>query len=187
MSAPSNHERAFADHLITLADRQDRAALAALRRGLGKGPGETAEPYLYVGRFLPEEPWREAAFLLTAALFALHPLPWPGATDPRRSNLGGSLARLSRNVESDSVERRVVALLNSHSDDLPDHLRRIVALLKTHDIPVDWAQLLHDVQGWDWPSRSVQRAWARSFWADPGTADETEPATAGDALAPLDA
>ena len=37
-----------------------------------------------------------------------------------------------------------------------------MGLLK--DVPIDWAQLLHDVQRWYFESRAIQREWARGFW-----------------------
>ena len=46
MNRPTTQERRFAEHLASLAGREDgdaRAALAALRRGLGKEPGEAAD------------------------------------------------------------------------------------------------------------------------------------------------
>jgi CRISPR system Cascade subunit CasB len=62
------------------------------------------------------------------------------------------------------VERRFVALLNCHQDDLDHHLRQAVSLLKSKDAPVDWAELLKDIQRWDNDDRLVQRRWARAFW-----------------------
>jgi CRISPR type I-E-associated protein CasB/Cse2 len=57
--------------------REDRGALAALRRGLGQPPGTAREMYPYVVRWLPAEAsaQREAAYFLVAALFAYHPNP----------------------------------------------------------------------------------------------------------------
>src|SRR5690606_39576463 len=45
--------RRFIASLEALADRQDRGALAALRRGLGNKPGEVADVYPYVLPWLP--------------------------------------------------------------------------------------------------------------------------------------
>jgi CRISPR system Cascade subunit CasB len=76
------------------------------------------------------------------------------------------------------VEKRLVALLNCHRNDLPDHLRHTIGLLKSKEIPVNWTQLLWDVQNWQRESRDVQRNWARQFWRgyDRGTVpDETRP------------
>lgn len=179
MSGPSEKERGFAEYLAGLAEREDRAALAALRRGLGKAPGEAAEMYPYLVPWLPRERWGEETYYLVASLFGWHPLPWRGAgADGERAaptNLGASLTRLGAEVEGGGIERRFVALLNAHRDDLPEHLRRAVGLLKSRDLPIDWARLLHDVQGWDFPSRSVQRDWARAYWGH-AAGREVEPA-----------
>ena len=62
------------------------------------------------------------------------------------------------------IEKRLVALLNSHLDDLPKHLQHTIRLLKSKDIPVDWSQLLRDMQNWHREDREIQRSWARGFW-----------------------
>jgi CRISPR type I-E-associated protein CasB/Cse2 len=39
--------------------------------------------------------------------------------------------------------------------------------LKSKDVPVNWNQLLWDLQNWEKredPKYSVQKKWARSFW-----------------------
>lgn len=168
MSVPTAHERRFIEALGRLAEREDRAALAALRRGLGRSPGEAPEMYRYVVPWLPESGslWEEERWYTVAALFAFHPQPWDGPDDTRHAprNLGASFARLAAVSESESVEARFVALLNAHPDDLDEHLRRAVALFKAHGIPVDWAQLLHDIRWWSRGDHRIQREWARAFW-----------------------
>lgn len=154
-------------------NRDGRAALAALRRGLGKAPGEAFDLYRYLGRWLAtDDRERERAVFLIAPLFALHRVSWSADADAGagRRNLGASFRRLARQAQERgggaSVEKRFVALLNCHRDDLPTHLRQAVSLLKAQEIPIDWAQLLVDVQGWGAESRWVQRDWARAFWRD---------------------
>lgn len=161
----------FAGFLLELSkpESSNRAALAALRRGLGKPPGEAAEMFPYVVPWVPDHPneWEEETYYLVASLFALHPLPWPegDATPASSRTFGASMAKLIATPDRlDAVERRFVALLNAHREDLSDHLRRNVALLKAAEIPVDWAQLLTDLLWWDHAQRRVQRRWARSFW-----------------------
>jgi len=167
MSEPTDHERSFTDWLHTLTQKEDRAALAALRRGLGKPPGDAPEMHRFILRWLPgnTNPWQEEPYYLVASLFAFHQKAMRGG------NLGASFSRLARAVESDSTEKRFVALLNCHRDDLPNHLRHAVGLLKSKEVPIDWAQLLHDIKGWDWESRTVQRDWARGFWGRPADSD----------------
>lgn len=193
MSPPSERERAFVEYLARLAAVPDRAALAALRRSVGKALGEVVEACRYVVPWLPAHAGgrEEAAYYLVAGLFAWHPQPWPSdgeARGPR--NFGASLRRLlpaddaAETLREEGrerlapLERRFMALLACHRDALPEHLRRLMGLLRAAEIPVDWAQLLHDVQRWDWEDRPVQRAWARAFWAaaEPGP----DPATVAD-------
>lgn len=170
MSPPRERERRFVNHLVQLTDpgREDRAALAALRRGLGKPPGEAAEMHPYVVPFLPRDGgrWEEDAHYLVAALFAWHQGVWADSGAEWDRNFGASFARLAEAEwsESGSIEKRFVALLNSHRDDLPEHLRHAIGLLRAHEVPVDWAQLLRDIQEWDRGSRSTQRGWACAFW-----------------------
>jgi CRISPR system Cascade subunit CasB len=172
-NAPPEPDRAtrFTEFLAGLADREDRAALAALRRGLGRRPGEVADPCRYVDPWLTpnDHAWIEAAFYTVASLFATHPLVWRRAgEDAERgaTNLGASLDRMAPGADSarPGVERRFTALLNSDSEDLATHLRHAIGLLSAKDVPVDWAQLLRDLLAWNHPARRVQRAWARAFW-----------------------
>jgi len=155
----------FIIYLESLVRRQDRAALAALRRGLGKPPGTALEMARYVVPFLPRErPWTEDAYYLVAALFAY----WHQGRDVVAAsppgNLGGSLALLVTPESSASLDLRVTALLKGHRDDLPVHLRQAVGLLKSKDISVDWHQLLKDLLNWDHEDQFVQRNWAKAFW-----------------------
>jgi len=96
----------FVEYLESLRD--DRAALAALRRGLGQPPGTVASMYPYVVRWLGDDtpPWQEAAYYLIAALFAYHPAEGGtgnmGGRPPRRPGLlpapGGQLPQIQRSA-----------------------------------------------------------------------------------------
>jgi CRISPR system Cascade subunit CasB len=149
----------FTAYLRRLQADDHRAALAKLRRGLGKEPGTVMEMHGLVQPWLPPglEHRQEDACYLIASLFASH--PEPGG----RGSLGSAFARLKK--DSDSVEKRFVALLNSDEDDLPSHLRHAVSLLASGRVPVEWARLLYDVQYWGHPDRFVQRQWSRDFCA----------------------
>jgi len=165
----------FIAHLEKMVNEQDLGALANLRRGLGKPPGSTREMDRWVLRYVPTGARgdQENVYYLVAALFAY----WYQSTNdvPHNppQNLGSSLRMLvdleaagnnNRDEIEKRTEKRLVALLNSHLDDLPKHLQHIVSLLKSKDIPVNWAQLLSDVQNWHREDREIQRCWARGFW-----------------------
>lgn len=169
---PGKGER-FINYLNELADNEDRAALAALRRSLGKSPGEAAEAHRYVLRFNPER-WDEWAYYLIAGLFAMHPESWRKAEgDKRLTNFGASFTWMKSKADSDSsIERRFVALLDCHEDDLADHLRHAVSLLRSKETPVDWLQLLRDLRNWNHEDRFVQRNWARAFWGGNQSEDD---------------
>jgi CRISPR system Cascade subunit CasB len=165
-----SNEIIFIEFLEELLSKKDRAALATLRRGLGKQPGEAMELYRYIGRFITGLSYSdENAYFLIATLFGLYPCEsWRSSNEERyRTNLGSSLRLLKDQLNSDSIERRFVALLNSHRDDLPFHLRQIIGLLKSKEISIDWLQLLQALRYWDLDkTRRTQRDWAKSFWQE---------------------
>ncbi len=150
----------FITYLESLRD--DRAALAHLRRGLGRPPGTVVDMFPYVARWVPPEAPRavEETHYLVAAFFASHPAP--GGT----GNLGDCFRRVVRDDErsAPAVERRFAALLAAHPDDLDFYLRQAVSFLRTKEMPIDWHQLYQDVRWWGDPAKRVQRNWARSFW-----------------------
>ena len=177
VSKPSTEEWEFAAHLRSLLEqsRDGRAAMASLRRGLGKPAGTVYEMDRYVMTKLPKQArqGQEDAYYLVAALFAHWHQGKDKALENPPANMGGSLRRLvehqvaagaDRSNADKTIERRLSAMLSAHPDELPEHLRRIVAILKAKDVPVNWAQLLHDLNCWERDSRSVQHEWARRFW-----------------------
>ena len=152
----------FIQYLQSLAEKDDRGALAALRRGLGQKPGTIPDMYRYVIPHLPENPpkWQEQSYYLIAALFASHPV----STD--KGNLGTHLAKARTDGNEDALERRFTALLSAHQDDLPNYLRQTISLLKSKEIPVNWDQLLSDLQWWSHSEYGdiVRKRWATAFW-----------------------
>ena len=167
--------------------KEDRATLAELRRGLmlereqlhllyGVIPSQHVENRGWRGGSEREE--AERRFML-ASLFALHPVSFTETElAARRRNVGDSLRllalrqqerRSARGTADESLlpeplKRRMDALLASRYEDLFEHLRQVIRLLKTEEIPVDWDQLLKDLRRWDDPERSVQWRWSRSFY-----------------------
>ncbi len=161
----------FIAFLKRLKKEENRAALAALRRGLGYPPGRMAEMHPYVMPFLPHEgwTWESETYYIIAALFAL--CPEPGG----HGNLGATYQRVFQDRgRAESIEKRFVAMLNCHRDDLAGHLRQAIGLARSTEVPVDWQQLHRDIRHWDHPEGFVQRNWARGFWgaARPAAAAE---------------
>jgi len=165
MKSKSEPQYPLIDSLEKLVRDQDRGALAALRRGLGKSPGMAMEMHRYVVPFLPRgRPREEEVYYLVAALFAYWHQGESAVAARPPENLGASLARLRTTDSGPSLELRFTALLKSHRDDLPTHLRQVVGLLKSKEVPVHWRNLFRDLRNWDHEDGWVQRAWAKSFW-----------------------
>jgi CRISPR system Cascade subunit CasB len=143
---------------------ENRAALADLRRGLGQPRSIAPEMHRHVVPLLPENVgrWREQCHYLIAALFALHPV------HTATGNLGDHFARAAQVTGNpEAVERRFVALLDAHPDDLDFHLRQAVSFLKSkEETPINWQRLYFDAWAWQDEARraEVQRQWANGFW-----------------------
>ena len=160
-------DRDFIYYLKSLSDRDQRGALAALRRGLGKPPGNEPLTYPYVVPKLPNDlrsSEDEEPYYLVASLFALHPL---SATE---GNMGSHLRELAPQTHADelppNIVRRFVLLLSAHPNDLYKLLQPAVNLLKAGSVPIHWYQLLRDLKRWRYAdARSdVRRKWATDFW-----------------------
>lgn len=158
-------EHPFIASLYDLQKAKDRAALARLRRGLGKRTG-TPEMYPYVVPYLPGSLWSHERYFLVASLFAAHP-----AESPRGVTMGKVFRKIwEASDKSDSIKKRFEALLSADSEDVGGHLRHAISLAKSRNVAVDYYQLFYDLGYWDHPDRFVQRAWAKDFW---GYKDDT--------------
>lgn len=176
-----NSDYRFIGYLESLRDRGDRAALATLRRALGKEPGAAPEAYPIVMPYVPEHAGEriERIYFLVGSLFALHPKSWlrvEGDRSPR--DFGASMRVLAERRPGGGVERRFGALLACSESELGEHLRHAVALLKSGGVGVDWVRLISDLKEWTYERRPAQRRWARSFWA--GSAVQGVEASAAD-------
>jgi len=166
-SPPNQNEVPFVTYLKKLAKNENRGALAALRRGLGRPPGSAPEVHRYVMPFLSPGPWtwRNQCHYIVAALFALHP------ESTAHGNMGHTLHAIHAATRSESIEQRFVALLKCHRDDLFDHLRHAVSLARSSSksIAVHWEQLFKDICYWDSENNRVQRNWSQGFWSESAT------------------
>jgi len=182
-------QKEFIGYLLSLANegKEDRGALADLRSGLGKEPGEMSRVHKYVVPFLPEARRREDRwYYVTASLFGLHPAHKGRVKHEKNGKpwwevwtLGRAFRPLAfppNGPKKDGMEARFVALLNAHSDDLDDHLRHAMRLLESSNQPLDWFELFEDLLHWDEPGGPVQLKWARHFYkgalaSDPDSTD----------------
>ncbi len=166
-------------HLIELAQRQERGALAALRAGKGKPPGSVSRMLTVIAPFLSADggPATRASFI-TASLFAGHPQHAP------IGSLGASLWKATMrdgNPEGKhgeaGVEARLTSALDADPEDLPRHLEGLVSLCESAGVPINWHRFYWDVQGLlgsneDYRNR-IRIHWAREFWRGPSESMET--------------
>jgi len=174
----------------------DRGGMAALRRGLARTSGFSAERCQIVAPFvLPQANERqEQAMYDVASLYAMH--PHHAAHDRTTGHdygLGGSLARVRNRAdgkEDSGVVRRFILTLEADAAQLPGRLRTLITLLdaRMKGAPIDYKRLFADVLAWDDDDHYVQRRWARGFFAynaETAATTETDDATHdADALAP---
>lgn len=162
----SDYAESFVSYLQSLAER-DRAAMAHLRRSLSFEPGADPKVYPYVERFVARESHandaHRLALYLTAGLFAVHQLHG-------NSSFATAYGDMFRQRESDSVEKRFIALLGADADNIANYLRQAVSLLKADAIAFNHAKLLRDLSQWLNPNLlserrdSLRQQWARDFY-----------------------
>ncbi len=157
MPEDRSRHRSLIANLEYLAERNDRAALAALRASLRER--HALEALRYVLPFLGKDAGRRAEddACLVAGLFALHP-------ESGSLTLASALRRL-RESGSDSTEARFLGLLSANRADLPTHLRHAVALVAGKKLALDWNDLFTAIRFWDHDDDFVRRRWAADFWA----------------------
>ena len=153
----------FVNYLQSLSE--NRGAIAALRRGLGKTPGTVPAMYPYVVAWAERENSYER-FYLTASLFAAGP-----EHEGNGQSLGAPLRSLvnhGEKIEGSGTEKRFLALLNTAREELYQPLSRLIVLLKSRGVYLDYVALMKDLRWWDVPSqrgnKSVQLRWAEDFW-----------------------
>ncbi len=151
------------DHLVSTAQRNDRATLAILRRS----SPTSSDAFPHVLPWIPEDDRRgrrEDLYFHLAALFAIHPV------HAQIGNFGRSMWLIAHDGggkdPNSSAELRFRRLLEAEQDDLADLLRQAIRLASTRTRPVavDYDMLLRDILAWDHPDRWVQRSWANAYW-----------------------
>lgn len=184
--ADTDYATRYAEWLAGFAERDDRAALAALRRGLGKQAGTVPEMYRIVEAMLGAEASTEQieTSYAVGSLFGLLPDHQLREGHWARRGLGTSLRairlREGTTDEDEGVARRFVAVLDAERATLPQHLRGLLSLYKSRageQASIDFAQLYRDIRGWERFDRRVQRNWAAGFW---GPGERKDGDSAGD-------
>jgi CRISPR system Cascade subunit CasB len=163
------------------------AALARLRRGVGKPPGAVQDILEYTlapefaDRTDDDEPTpKERAAHISMTLYALHQQSQHLPMHRRGFGLGRSVRQLNGpDVDGppSAVRRRFNALGTADSlDELVHHARGMVQLLRAKAIPLDYALLADQLVRWQIPGGpdAVRRRWGRDFYRTTTAPDESD-------------
>ena len=149
--------------------------MATLRKGLGKPPGDVTQMYRYVYSGIGQDLGKqdEKACFLVASLFALWYRGRQGLSLEFDGNFGKTYKQIFKLSSADSTIKHFESLINSHIDDVPNHLRHAVSLAASKNVGINWDQLLHDLKWWNADGKSVQKEWMKAFILDDKKEQET--------------
>lgn len=164
---------------VTLDRASTRAALATLRRGVGKQPGTVPGLWPYYtaldaqGRVTRALRAEHTAMTLFSIHQQSHATPMHRAGGRsfgealRQYRAEDSNATPDRDPEDTAVDKRMAAIASATSyRELEEHLRRAFSLLRKGSITMDYDSLYRDLREWQNPaSRTrVVRRWGSGYF-----------------------
>ena len=172
--------------LRALPDPARRAALANLRRGIGRVPGDLPELWGSFLEGLPEEMQSkngrptpaEWAVYLALTLYALHQQSQQAEMNRPGASLGGAVRLLTgqdREPETGGAFRRFRALATASSmQEVSHHLRGLIQLLRPKAIALDYPQLAADLYLLQFAQAAprVRLRWGEAYYHTPLTEEQ---------------
>jgi CRISPR system Cascade subunit CasB len=177
---------------LKLEDKHTPATLAQLRKAITRGPGEIPELWHYYRIIIPNAESRDflpypglAAEHAALGLFGLHQQSQQGKRmHDKEVSLGAALRHVkdSGKYSKDALDRRVTAAATATStNELVQHLRRLITQLRSAQQPLSYNQLVEDIYGWERPDqrKRIRRRWGAAYfnWArqnDPSSETTTD-------------
>lgn len=166
------HQHYVRDFIAALK-RLNASDRARLRRNAGRTLTEGQDIFFQALLYdLPS--WQHEDYFLVAALYPL------ASHRPGVGSLGMTLRRVryrrSQGGEgTDRLDRHFQTLIDSDREHVPFHLRQVVRLAAADRLPIDWANLLHDVMAWEDAQRSVQLHWATDYYVGGAPVETANP------------
>lgn len=162
-----------------------RAALARLRRGVGKGVGEVPDVMPYVVNESAPRPGTEVptadevAIHTALTLYAVHQQSQNRPMHLKGTSFGTALGhmRFQGGVESPGVVRRFQALGTATDfTETASHARALITLLRAAGRGFDYGRFAQDLVALQDPERStsVRLSWGRDFYRVKTTSESTE-------------
>ena len=157
------------------AESEARAALANLRRGVGRRPGELPQLYGELLQDMPEEmysagskpSYAEWAVYMALTLYAMHQQGKDVKTD--NISLGNAASELvADNDDTERIWKRLYAVASSADmQEMSYHIRALIKLLRDKDIPLDYPQLAKDLYFYqlsDESAEHIRLKWGQDFY-----------------------
>lgn len=171
-------KRKLTDMSSSLESGETKANLAKLRRGIGKAPGEIPELLGFLLLSIPpqleskngEPSNAEWAIYIALTTYALNQQENSESMyrEGEEYTLGRSVGRMIENPDdAENIIRRFNVLVSSHDMvGFSYHLRNIVQMMRTKDIPLDYGQLAADLYRFQWDDsrNKVCLKWAQDFY-----------------------
>jgi len=160
-------------------EAEARATLAKLRRGIGKAPGCLPELWDITLNGLPEgmfsnddvPSYGEWAVHTAMTLYAMHQQGKDikkQCMDKEGEYFGSVVRKLVKNDEDEQrVKRRFDAAATSSSiEEFSHHLRGLVQMLKSKDLPLDYSKLTEDLYWFQIPAMrdSIRLRWGQDYY-----------------------
>jgi CRISPR system Cascade subunit CasB len=163
-------------------EEENLAGQAILKRAMSGDPTHITKVHEFMPRnSLNLSIWEEGKILIpVACLFVYYPQKIDRVQDPKKRNFGRSCWNLAMDIDktgqSKGTPRRFKALLDTSLADIQSPLNNLVRQMKSRGIPIDYPQLLIDLQQWEHPKQYIQDNWARTYWgaAPPNTENPIE-------------
>lgn len=156
---------------LNKAKEQRPGDLAVLKRASGRTLAESKTALGVFFKYLPfqlTKSFNEEIYFLVATLYSLNDYPFKGS-------LGKTMRKIYKKSGSESIQNRMIILLDCQFElldnyypgggDMAFRLRQCVRLASSHEIGVDWLQLIENLIYWTHEDKFVQKKWARDFFS----------------------
>ncbi|WP_149562860.1 type I-E CRISPR-associated protein Cse2/CasB [Streptomyces cacaoi] len=158
---------------FTAGDRHTARDLAALRKGVGRRVGDVPEMWpFYESIVSPTRPVhaqpRIEAEHAALALFALHQQSRRECMHRDEVGLGTAARQLrdSGRFSPEAVDRRMNQIATAaDARELVAHLRGLVGLLRTTDLPLDYTRLRKNIEQWHYAEarHRIRAQWGNDY------------------------
>ena len=166
-----------ANQIRYLTKNDDKGALAKLRRGAGKEPGNVLEIWEYTIGALPDDAKEDAenAVHIALTLFAIHRqgtnitglAQYKGKDEKLNPvTFAAAVKKLKDGENSEAIIRRFNAAVTANTiNELAVHARSLIQLLRTKNIDMNYAKFAEELYLWKFDKNKIRLKWGRDFWS----------------------